>query len=413
MDIKFFIDDLKYRDLIKDCSDLEQLKNILEEGTVFYAGFDPTADSLHIGHFQQAILIKRFLLANPKNKAIVLCGGATASIGDPRQTSERNLLSLEEIGKNITALELQLKSLFKDVENVIFVNNYDWISKISSLSFLRDYGKFFNVNYMINKDIVASRLENGISFTEFSYTILQALDFLYLFEKYNCRLQIGGSDQWGNITSGLELIRKKHADKVVGFTSPLLIKSDGIKFGKSEGKNIWLDANRTSAYTMYQFLLNTSDNDVINLIKRLTFLNHDTIEQLEMSLKEKPFLREAHKALAKEIVTMIHGEQAYQDALAISQILFKGNLKDLSDLQFKSLISNYPVIEFENNDLFEVFKSTAIISSNRELREFINNKAININGEIIDENYNFENPMLNDYFLVRKGKKHYYLLKKI
>ena len=277
-----FFDELKWRGLIKDVTDEESLRERLKSPITCYCGFDPTADSCHIGHLQQVILLRRYQKAG--HRPIVLVGGATGMIGDPRMTSERKLLSLEDVKHNAECLKQQL-SHFVDFEGdnkAILANNYDWISQLSVIDFLRDYGKCFNVSYMIAKDTVASRLERGISYTEFSYMILQAMDFLHLYRTYNCQLQIGGSDQWGNLTCGVELVRKLEGEnaKVYGVTSPLITKSDGTKFGKSEGKNVWLDPKKSSPYEFYQFFVNVADSDIANMLKRLSMKSVDEIQQL-------------------------------------------------------------------------------------------------------------------------------------
>lgn len=406
-----FLDDLIFRGLVKDCTDLEGLRERLKTPTTVYCGFDPTADKLHIGHLQQILLLARYQRAG--HKVITLCGGATGSIGDPRMTSERSMLSLDEVKNNVVSIKKTLER-FINYDNAIMVNNYDWLSKYDVLTFLRDFGKHFNVNYMINKDIVASRLEKGISFTEFSYTILQAADFKHLYEHYGCEVQIGGSDQWGNITSGLELIRKTlgHDKKVFGITSPLIQKSDGTKFGKSEGANIWLDKEATSPYVLYQYFLNSADADVINFIKRLTFVERDEIERLEQQVQEAPFKREAQKVLAKEVTKIIHGEEALQTALKITDAFFKGDIQTLTKDELLDAIASYSKVKVSNNiSLVEVLVEAKIASSKREARELIQNGSIQLNGvKVEDMIVSSDNAIVDNYSIIKKGKKYYFVI---
>jgi len=410
-----FISELQWRGLVKDVTDLDGLRERLKTPVTLYCGFDPTADALHVGHLQQILLLRRYQLNG--HTPIALCGGCTAMIGDPRPTTERKLLTLEEVASNAECIKKQL-SLFLDFdcENAaIMDNNYNWLSKISMIEFLRDYGKYFNVNYMINKDIVASRLETGISFTEFSYTILQSIDWLKLFELYNCEIQIGGSDQWGNLTSGVELLRKTHGEKgkVFGITSPLIARSDGSKFGKSEGRNVWIDATKTSAYEFYQFWLNTADDDVVDFLKRLSFKTREEIETLEVEMKDAPHLRSAQKALADELTTLVHGEQGLESAKKISSVLFSGNLKELNPSEIKVALQDAPKHVIDNNiPLIDAMVSCAISSSKREARDLLKN-GVMVNGDkITDENYilNKEIAFDSSFITIRKGKKNYFVL---
>ena len=295
-----FIDELRWRGLVKDCTDVEGLTEQLKKQTVIYCGFDPTADSLHVGHLQQIILLRRY--QNAGHRPIALCGGFTGMIGDPRPTTERKLLTHEEVLHNADCIRDQLAHFlsFEGDNAAIMENNNNWLGSMTLLDFLRDYGKLFNVSYMLQKDTIKKRLETGISYTEFSYTILQAIDWLFLYKRHNCQIQIGGSDQWGNLTTGIELIRKQIGDEAVvfGITSPLITKSDGSKFGKSEGKNIWLDPKRTNAYEFYQFWLNTQDADIIDYLKRLSLRSPEEIMELEKQMQEHPEQRAAQKALA-------------------------------------------------------------------------------------------------------------------
>src|SRR5690554_3250708 len=328
------LQDLSWRGLVNDCTDLDALDELLDnEMLTLYCGFDPTAESLHVGSLIPILTLRRFQLAG--HKPLALVGGATGLIGDPSgRSSERSLNTLETVLKYVKGIKNQLAKFidFNEKENrAELVNNYDWTKDLSIIDFLRDYGKHFGINYILAKDTVASRLESGISFAEFTYTILQAMDFNYLYETKGCKLQIGGSDQWGNITSGLELIRKKHGTevKVIGFTFPLVTKADGTKFGKTAGGSIWLDEKLTTPYEMYQFFLNTSDEDVVKFLKYFTFLSHEEINHLEVKVKMEPHKREAQKTLAKEVVSLVHSEKAFKQALKITDSLFNGNIKSL------------------------------------------------------------------------------------
>jgi len=411
-----FIEDLKWRNLFKDCTDEIGLKKeIAEKGSLTaYCGFDPTADSLHIGHLQQIMLLKRYQEAG--HRPIALCGGATGMIGDPRPTTERKLLTMEDVKHNVECIKGQL-SRFLDFDNgrSLLLNNNDWLGEIDLLTFLREYGKYFNVAYMLNKDTISSRLQSGISYTEFTYTILQAIDWLKLYENYDCQLQIGGSYQWGNLTSGTELIRKiKGESKVFGVTSPLITKSDGSKFGKSEGKNIWLDKEKTSPYLFYQFWLNVSDADVIPFLKRLTLIDKDEIIKLEESVNTEPHLRKAQKALAKNLTVLVHGKDEFDNALKITETLFKGNIKELSVKQIKDGLSDAKAISIkEGTNLVEGLILIGACKSKRESRELINNNSIAINGEktkdldfILDKTVAIDSELI----VIKKGKKHWFVV---
>jgi tyrosyl-tRNA synthetase len=413
-------EELEWRGMLKDISNEGLAKKLLnEEKTTFYCGFDPTADSLTIGHLVQIIRI--CLLQKYGHRPIALVGGATGLIGDPRQTSERKLLTLEESLKNAEAIKRQLSKYinFNDNDGAILVNNYDWISKINVIEFLRDYGKNFNVSYMLAKDTIASRLQTGISYTEFSYMILQSIDFLHLFNTYNCKIQFGGSDQWGNITSGLELIRKRNGDnsEVLGLSSPLLMKADGTKFGKSESGALWLDENRTSPYAIYQYFLNSSDADVDRYLKTLTLLSRKEIEALEESLKSKPEERLAQKTLAKEIVTFIHGSDAYNNALRITETLFNGNVGDLTSSEIEESLGDVLTSTIDTDiNIIELLVNSNVTSSKREARELVSSGAVSINGEkVTDLDYTIsKNKAIgNKYTVIRRGKKKYYLIKHI
>ena len=403
-------EELKWRGLIHNVTDEAVIDKLNNESLTFYLGTDPTGDSLHVGHLLVFIFAKR--LEEHGHKPIFLIGGATGSIGDPKPNAERKLLTREQIDYNASCLHKQVETLFK----CKLVNNYDWTYNIDILTFLRKYGKFFNVNYMINKDTVKSRLDSGISYTEFSYQILQALDFEHLFATENCVMQVGGQDQWGNITSGLELIRKIHgADaSAYGVTVPLFTKSDGTKFGKTEGGAIWIDPLKTSPYAFYQFWINTPDNDVIRELKQFTFLNKEEIEALEESFNKEPHLRAAQKALAKEMTTMIHGEEAYLQAVKMSEALFSGKISDLTKEEIEILFEGLPRVEMtEDTLLIDSLVSLKAASSKREARDFINGGGVLVNG-VQQKSLEFviskENAIGNTYTVIRRGKKNYYLI---
>jgi len=405
-----FYDELKWRGLINDVSSPE-VENLLNNGHVtFYIGTDPTGDSLHIGHFSSFLNAVR--LKQHGHTPIILVGGATGQIGDPKPSAERPMITKEQVQHNFNCLKEQVKRLF-DCE---IVNNNDWCKDITFVDFLRDYGKYFNINYMLNKDIVRRRLDSGITYTEFSYMIIQALDFLYLYENKGVTMEIAGQDQWGNITAGIDLIRKKLGKEAYAFTMPLITKSDGTKFGKSEGgKAVWLDKEKTSSYELYQFLINVEDSMVIDYLKKLTFLSVEEIMDLEKSLKEEPHLRLAHKALAKSVITFLHGEEEYNKAVEMSEALFKGNISNFTAKDVEICFKGLPVVEVEDGtNLVDALILTKACSSKREAREFINNGAVSVNGNIVkDLEYvvSKENAIGNQYTVLRRGKKNYYLIK--
>lgn len=403
-------EELKWRGLIDNVTSPDLEEKLNQGGMTFYIGTDPTADSMHIGHFSSLLTAKR--LADHGHHPLMLVGGATGFIGDPKASGERNMLTKETLEHNFHALHEQIERVF----GFEMVNNLDWTKDITVIDFLRDYGKYFNVNYMINKETVKRRLESGISYTEFSYMILQSLDFLHLYEEKNCTLQIGGQDQWGNITSGLELIRKKHGNDVecYGLTMPLITKADGTKFGKSESGTVWLDAKKTSPYEMYQFLVNSEDAKVIEYLKRFTFLDKEEIDRLEECVVQEPHLREAQKALAREVVTFLHGSAAYETALKITNALFKGNIRDLNaDEQRDALNSMEKRSLQEPTDLASMLVTTKIASSKREAREWIKSGSIQINGERVKEETLMIDPshvLVDDMILVKRGKRNYYVV---
>lgn len=399
-------DELKWRGLIKDVTSPELEEKLNNGGMTFYIGTDPTADSLHIGHLSSFLISKR--LANAGHHPILLIGGATGRIGDPRPTTEREMKTVEEVEHNIECLTKQVKELF----GFEVVNNYDWSKDINFIDFLRDYGKYFNINYMLDKDIIRRRLETGITYTEFSYMIMQALDFLHLYETKNCTLQVAGSDQWGNITAGVDLIKKKLGKEAYAFTMPLVTDSTGKKFGKSEGNALWLDKTKTSSYEIYQFLINAEDEKVIDYLKIYTFLTKEEIEEIERQHKEKPELRLAQKALAKGIITFLHGEEEYLKAVRISDALFSGNVKELSLEEIEDGFKDVPNFKMEELSLIDVLVNNHIASSKREAREFIQAGSISINGEkMLEENQMITKELAieNKVIVIRRGKKKYYL----
>lgn len=401
-------EDLKWRGLIQDISSPELENKLNNEQITFYIGTDPTADSLHIGHYSSFLLAKRLKLAG--HHPIMLVGGATGLIGDPRGNGERTLKPFEEINENYIKLKNQVEKLF----GCETVNNYDWVKDISAIEFLRDYGKHFPVNYMLNKDKVKKQLENGLSFTEFSYMIIQALDFKHLYETRNVTLQVAGSDQWGNITSGIELIRKTLGVEVYGMTMPLVLDAQGNKIGKSEGNAVWLDKTKTSPYYLYQYLLNTEDAVVIDHLKKLTLLTKEEIDKLEESNNNEPHLRLAHKTLAREVITDLHGKDEYEKVLKISEALFSGDIKELTSEELKEAFSNIPSFEIETDtNIIDLLVDASICSSKREAREFVNNNSISINGDKIND-LEFivkkENSIADNYTIIRKGKKKYFVI---
>ena len=401
-------EELQWRGLIKDVSDPSLKDKINQGGMTIYIGTDPTGDSLHIGHFSSFLICKR--LKDAGHHPIVLVGGATGLIGDPKPDSERPMITKEQVDYNFNKLKNQLIKLF----GCEVVNNYDWSKDINFIDFLRDFGKYFNVNYMLNKDIISRRLDAGITYTEFSYMIMQALDFWWLNKNKNVTLQVAGQDQWGNITAGIELVRKKEQKEVYGFTMPLLTKSDGSKFGKTNGKAIWLDINKTSAYEMYQFFINSEDSKVIDYLKFLTFLSKEEIEDLEQKNKVQPHLREAHKALAREVITFIHGKDKYEQALKISVALFSGNIKDLTGEEIEMAFNDLPSTNGCDCNLVEALIQTKLASSKREAREFITNGAVSVNGEkqtSVDYQINSLVAIDNKYVVLRRGKKQYAIIK--
>lgn len=400
-------EDLQWRGLIKDISSPDLEKKLNEGGLTFYIGTDPTADSLHVGHLSSFLISKR--LKDAGHNPILLVGGGTGLIGDPRPTTERPMISKETVEHNFESLKAQVEKIF----GFKVVNNYDWLSKINTLDFLRDYGKYFNINYMLDKDIIRRRLDEGITYTEFSYMILQATDFKYLHENYGVNMQCAGSDQWGNITAGIDLIRKTTGDEVYGFTMPLVTDSQGRKFGKSEGNALWLNKDKTSSYQLYQFFVNVEDCKVIDYLKIYTFLSKKEIEDLEKKNNEHPELREAHKALAREIITFLHGKEEYEKAVSLADHLFNNKFNDLSKKDIEDLFQNADIKEIEaGKNIVDSLVDLGAVSSKREAREFIGNGAISINGEkITDINLVVNQDLFieGQYLVIKRGKKNYYV----
>ena len=402
-------EELKWRGLIKDLSNPEEIeKKLNDEKITFYWGTDPTADSLHLGHYSSLITAKR--LAKAGHHPILLVGGATGLIGDPRPTAEREIIDKETINKNLTGIKNQVDKIFEGKAEI--VNNYDWFKGYEFLDFLRDVGKYININYMLDKDIIRRRLETGITYAEFSYTLIQGYDFYKLYKDKNCILQAEGSDQWGNITTGIDLVRKIAGKEVYGFTMPLVLDKTGKKFGKSEGNALWLDITKTSSYQMYQYLVNVDDSMVIDYLKIFTFLNKKEIDKLEVSNNEHPENRDAHKALAREIITDLHGKEEYEKAVKLSEILFTEEFKDLSKNEIREVFIGNEVKNVESDNLVELLIEIGAAKSKREAREFITGNAIKVNGEKINDlDYKItkDDFIDNTYIIIKRGKKNYYL----
>ncbi|MCR2821840.1 tyrosine--tRNA ligase [Lederbergia panacisoli] len=414
------LEDLRWRGIIYQETDAEGMEDTLNKEKIsLYCGVDPTADSMHIGHLLPFLTLRRF--QQHGHRPIVLVGGATGLIGDPSgKKEERQLQTIEQVEKNVQGIKKQLEQIFDfDGENAaVMTNNFDWAGSMDLITFLRDFGKNIGVNYMLAKDTVASRLDTGISFTEFSYTILQAIDFFKLYQNLDCKMQIGGSDQWGNITTGLEMIRKMAGEgaKAYGMTIPLVTKADGTKFGKTEGGAIWLNPEKTTPYEFYQFWINTADADVVKYLKFFTFLDKGTIKELETSVQEEPHLRKAQRALAEEMTRLIHGESALQQAIRITEALFSGDVKKLNVDEIEQGFKDVPSYEHQDGDdlnLVELLVAAKISSSKRQAREDIQSGAISINGERVNDiQYSLvdEDKIGNKFTIIRRGKKKYYLI---
>ncbi|MUT67839.1 tyrosine--tRNA ligase [Paenibacillus sp. NEAU-GSW1] len=414
------IDELEWRDAINQQTDAEGLRELTNTKSVsLYCGVDPTGDSMHIGHLIPFMVLKRFQLAG--HRPVILIGGATGTIGDPsgRQT-ERSLQTMEQVQANVDALTAQMKKLFvtEGDTGVRMVNNYDWTHKINVIDFLRDFGKNFSINTMLAKDVVSSRLDSGISYTEFSYQILQSLDYLHLYQHEDVQLQIGGSDQWGNITSGLDLIRKKEGSeaKAFGLTIPLMLKADGTKFGKTAGGAIWLDPNKTTPFEFYQFWANTDDRDVVKYLKYFTFLDKETIDGLAEKVQTEPHKREAQKALAEEMTRFVHSEEMLVQAKRITAALFSGDIKSLTADEIEQGFKEMPTFEAgkESKNIVDWLVELGIEPSKRQAREDITKGAISMNGERVGDlelEVTEEHAIGGRFIIIRKGKKNYSLVK--
>ena len=417
------IEELEWRELISDCTHLDELQDRLSNGPItLYCGFDPTADSLHVGSLVPLLALRRFQQFG--HRPILVAGGATGSIGDPSgKTAERQLLTYEQLKANIQGVKKQLGSfmVFEGVDNAAqLVDNADWTTPLSYLDVLRDIGKHFKVNTMISKESVRARMEDrevGISYTEFSYMILQALDFFHLFEKYQCELQIGGSDQWGNITAGIDLIHRKNNKQSYGLTLPLITNSDGTKFGKTESGAVWLDVDRTSIYQFYQFWVRVDDRDVIRYLKFFTFLAQEEIEHLAKLHEAEPHARIAHKALAEEVTKLVHGETAMTEAVRASEILFGGDLDGITEATFCELAREVPTCELgidrfsgEGIWLPEILNESGLAQSRGQARKDIKSGGVYVNSERIADDQHKLSPndlMFNKYVLLRRGKRNY------
>ena len=402
-------EDLVWRGLIKDVAGTDLEKKLNDEKVTFYWGTDPTADSLHLGHYSSLITAKRLALAG--HHPILLVGGATGLIGDPRPTSEREIIGKDTLNKNLEGIKKQVSKIFNGMATV--VNNYDWMKGYNYLEFLRDVGKYINVNYMLDKDIIRRRLETGITYAEFSYTLMQGYDFLYLYQNHNCTMQVEGSDQWGNITTGIDLIKKKLGKDAYGFTMPLILDKFGRKFGKSEGNALWLDINKTSSYELYQYLINTDDEMIIHYLKVFTFLTREQIEQIEKDHFKEPEKRIAQQTLAREIITDLHGKEEYEKALRLSNVLFSGDVSSLTGKEIEQVFHGVPTFEVqESQNILDFLVNHGIVASKREGREFIASGSITVNGNKVTD---LETVISKDlaiegkYIIIRRGKKKYYL----
>ncbi len=409
------IEDLNYRGLIEQYSSEEKVAKILSKPTVIYCGFDPSASSMHVGNYVMISLLMRFQRAG--HKIIAVVGGATGMIGDPSgKSKERNLQTKETLAANTAAIKAQLERFLdlSDPAKGEIVNNYDWLGKMSTLDFLRDYGKYFPINYMLSKEIVSSRLEAGISFTEFAYQILQSIDFYHLHHEKGVSIQVGGNDQWGNLTSGLELIRKLDGDneEVEALTCRLITRSDGKKFGKSEKGALFLNRELTSPYQLYQFFINTTDEDAVRYLKVFTFLSHEEIENIAREHLSNPGMRIAQKKLAYEVTKDIHGEEAAEEAVKMSNVLFSGEVKSLNEAEIEELLGSLKTKIDENINLVDLLIKVGAASSKTQARTFIEQNSVLVNGDRInDQNRVFgkNDAMFGKYIIVRRGKKNWYL----
>lgn len=404
-------EELQWRGLVKDVAG-EGIEDKINNGNVtFYWGTDPTADSLHLGHYSSLVTAKRLMKMG--HKPILLCGGATGRIGDPRPTAEREIISIDAINKNVECIRKQIDKIFGGKARL--VNNYDWFKDYNYLDFLRDVGKYINVNYMISKDIISRRLETGITYAEFSYMLIQGYDFLHMYDEMGCTMQVEGSDQWGNITTGIDLIRKIRGEEVYAFTMPLILDSTGKKFGKSEGNALWLDENKTSSYELYQYLINTDDSKVYEYLKVFTFLTPAEIDKIMEEHRAEAHLRIAQKKLAQCIITDLHGEESYLNAVRISESLFNGDIKSFTAKEVEVAFMGIKPYEINNNmNIVDLLVEASICSSKREAREFLTNGSIHVNGEKIQD---LEFQVTRDgaidslYVVIRRGKKKYHIVK--
>lgn len=402
-------EELKWRGLIKDTAG-DDIEDKINNGEItFYLGTDPTADSLHLGHYSSFMTAKRLMLMG--HHPIILCGGATGRIGDPRPTSERQIMPIEELNKNVECLRKQIDKIFDGKAQL--VNNYDWFKEYEFLDFLRDVGKYVNVNYMLNKDIIQRRLDTGITYAEFSYMLIQGYDFLNMYQKMNCTMQAAGSDQWGNITTGIDLIRKILGKEAYGFTMPLILDSTGKKFGKSEGNALWLDEDKTSSYELYQYLINTDDSKVYEYLKVFTFLTPEEIDNIMDEHSKTPEKRIAQKKLAECVISDLHGEESYQNAVKISESLFNGDIKSFSKKDIEVAFKGLDVFNVETDlNIVDLLVNSGTCSSKREAREFVANGSITLNGEKVtdlDFVLTREKCIENTYIVIRRGKKKYFI----
>ncbi len=401
-------EELQWRGLVKDVAG-ENIEDLINNKSItFYWGTDPTADSLHLGHYSSLVTAKRLMKMG--HKPILLCGGATGRIGDPRPTAEREIISIDVLNHNIECIRKQIDTIFDG--NAKLVNNYDWFKGYEFLDFLRDVGKYINVNYMLNKDIINRRLETGITYAEFSYMLIQGYDFLNMYRKMNCVMQVEGSDQWGNITTGIDLIRKIDGKEAYAFTMPLILDSNGKKFGKSEGNALWLDKDKTSSYALYQYLINTDDAKVLEYLKVFTFLTPEEILDVMDRHNKEPHLRIAQETLAKCIITDLRGEEEYTKARDISKALFSEDIKNLSSEDIVNSLSGVKNVLVYEGNIVDVLVDAKVFSSKREARELITGNALSINNKKVnDVNYIIsKNDLIdNKIVVIKKGKKNYFI----
>lgn len=402
-------EELQWRGLVKDVAGEDIEDKINKGGITFYWGTDPTADSLHLGHYSSLVTAKRLMLMG--HNPILLCGGATGRIGDPRPTAEREIISIDVLNKNIECIRNQIDKIFNGKAKL--VNNYEWFKDYNYLDFLRDVGKYINVNYMLSKDIIDRRLDTGITYAEFSYMLIQGFDFLHMYENMGCTMQVEGSDQWGNITTGVDLIRKIKGKEAYAFTMPLILDATGKKFGKSEGNALWLDEDKTSSYELYQYLINTDDSKVYEYLKVFTFLSPEEIDKVMKEHEAEPHLRCAQKKLAECIITDLHGEESYKNAVKISENLFSGDIKSFSSKEIEVAFKGLTPFTISNDmNIVDLLVAGKVCSSKREAREFVNNGSITLNGEkvtdlelVVTKNLCID----SKYIVIRRGKKKYHI----